>query len=150
MKKRILSIVLSLLCLGVVVAFSGCREEDTRQHVSLLVYDERASETYLCELTEENPRHTLRVLYRPEGWDFHVKVKVPNVGIIDDPSYEDGVHHYENSVHREFDSYTSPEGEVSYNWTTVLSKGVYRYSFSIWDDNKRFHPFIADLTVEVI
>lgn len=141
--KKLLSIFVTVIALCTIFAFVGCKDEkDTRQHVTLLVYDNKNSSEILCELSEENNRQTITVEYRAlTPWDFKVKAKFPHGNYQLDNA---------NSVHRSFGKYVSPRGEELTGWSEIVHKGTYECIFTIENNNKLAFPFQAFLIVEVV
>lgn len=141
--KKLLSIFVTVIALCTIFAFVGCKDEkDTRQHVTLLVYDNKNSSEILCELSEENNRQTITVECRSyPSWNFYVKAKFPHGNYQLDNA---------NSVTRSFGKYVSPEGKESNSWTYISNKGTYEYIFTVHNNNKLAFPFQAFLIVEVV
>ena len=120
--KRFLVLAFAVLTGTSIFLFGGCNtEKDLRQHITMLVYDMRDPKTYLCELTEENPRAEITLEYRMEGYNFNAKAKFP------DGRIEELVN--ENAIHKAPVNYTSPDGEEMGNFASVYEKGTYEYRF---------------------
>ena len=144
--KKFLSLILAVVCFCAIFTFVGCNDEkdekDNRQHVTLLVYDNKNSSEILCELSEENNRQTITVEYRAQGhWDFRIKIKYSDGNIKD---------MLEESAGRSFGKFISSEGEESYSWMVSKWKGTYEYFFDIDSSSTHAFPFRAKLIVEVI
>ena len=141
--KRFLVLAFAVLTGTSIFLFGGCNtEEDPRQHITMLVYDTRDSETYLCELTEENPRAEITLEYRMEGYIFRVKAKFPD-GWIEELSNK-------NAIRADSGRYISPDGEVHNDFSSVWERGTYEYSFNMLPDNERAFPYEGKLTVHIV
>lgn len=141
--KKFLVIVFAVLMGTSIFLFSGCNtEEDPRQHITMLVYDTRDSETYLCELTEENPRAEITLEYRMEGYKFRIKAKFPD-GRIEELVGK-------NSIDIITSSYASPDGEVYNEFSSARKRGTYEYRFCMLPDNERAFPYEGGLTLHIV
>ena len=141
--KRFLVLVFAVLTGTSIFLFGGCNtEKDPRLHITMLVYDMRDSETYLCELTEENPKAEITLEYRMEGYEFDAKAKFPDgriEGLIN-----------KNAIQVDTGRYISPNGEEHNDFLSVWERGTYEYRFWMLPDNERAFPFNAYLTIHIV
>ncbi len=141
MKKKIVAIALFLIIATFLVAFGGC-EEETREHVTVLIYQKNRSNNYLCEITEEENEKEITLPYREGGYYFGAAVK-----------FDDGrIYHYPSTGRIILDgiSYTTPEGEKGESDEHAYERGTYRLVIVMDSMSEDYFPFLCYVTVHVV
>ena len=141
MKKKIVAIALFLIIATFLVAFGGC-EEETREHVTVLIYQKNRSNNYLCEITEEENEKEITLPYREGGYYFGAAVK-----------FDDGrIYHYSSNRRIGFDgiSYTTPKGEKGEPDEHAYERGTYRLVILMDSRSEDYFSFLCYVTVHIV
>lgn len=140
MKKVILIALLLLLSISL-IAFSGC-EKETREHVTVLIYQTSQPKVYLCEITEEENEKEITLPYREIGYYFGAAVK-----------FVDGrIYHYSSNRRIGFNcvSYTTPEGEKGKPGEHAYKRGTYVLEVCMDSRSEDYFSFLCFLTVHIV
>ena len=141
MKKKIVAIALFLIRVTFLIAFGGC-EEETREHVTVLVYKSNESGVYICEMTEETNEKEITVEYSENGYYFCVAIKFPDESVVTRSSGSGSI------IGFDCIDYTKPNGEKGKPSEHLYERGTYLLTFEI--DREDCFPFLCFLTVHIV
>ncbi len=139
--RKIIAIALFLILATFLVAFGGC-EEETREHVTVLIYQKNQSNDYLCEIMEEENEKEITLPYREGGYYFGAAVK------FDDRR----IYHYPSNRRIGFNCviYTTPEGEKGKPDEHAYERGTYVLEVCLDSMSEDYFPFLCFLTVHIV